>query len=100
MEKFEPRPYQENYFKQLNDKQLRELPLMRRGRTYVGIDLGEKDGDKTVIARATMNGNGITSIVFDEYADMPDYKWYRNPIKWWKWRRLWKTIEKQYGRAK
>lgn len=33
-------------------------------------------------------------IYFDEAADMPMYKWYRNPIEWWRWRRLFRTIRK------
>lgn len=34
-------------------------------------------------------------IYYDETATLPDYKWYRNPIKWWQWRRLMKYIDRQ-----
>lgn len=37
---------------------------------------------------------------FDEYSTIPNYKWYRNPIKWWGWHRLWKKVGKHYGRTK
>lgn len=66
----------------------------------IGIDLGEEGGDKTVIVHAKMNGHGITKVWFDESANLPDYKWYRNPIKWWQWRKLNKLIERQMKRIK
>lgn len=89
----ELRPYQKAVFDEIQKKGL-PLPSMRFGRHpyAIGIDMGQKGGDKTVIAHAIRGRKGITKIWFDEYADMPNYKWYRNPIKWWKWRRLWKKI--------
>jgi hypothetical protein len=99
---FEPRPYQKemlehakkgNFFH--DTYRLRQLTNQRA----IGIDYGEKDGDKTVIATAKMNGHGITEIWFDEYANFPDYKWYRNPIKWWKWRRVLKGISRKRFKA-
>lgn len=74
-------------------------------KTYIGIDFGEKTGDKTVVAHAKLGKNGIVGIYYDEYSEMPNYKWYRNPIKWYKWRRMWKIIERTSkkvtsGRAK
>ena len=96
MKEFEPRPFQ----KEVMDKIAKSgAPLPRYffpRRTYYGVDMAEVGGDRTVITQATMNGKGqITRIIFDEFSTMPDYKWYRNPIKWWKWRALWKRIEKQ-----
>jgi hypothetical protein len=77
-----------------------KIPPLPRPNYFYGIDLGIKEGDKTVIATAKTNGAGITHIVFDEYANFPDYKWYRNPIKWWNWRRSWKIIEKDIAKGK
>ena len=39
-------------------------------------------------------------IYFDEAANLPNYKWYRNPIQWWKWRRLMKYLERQIEKGK
>lgn len=89
----ELRPYQKAVFNEIQKKGY-PLPSMRFGRHpySVGIDLSEPGGDKSVIAYAQHGKNGIVKIWFDEYADFPNYKWYRNPIKWWKFRRLWKKI--------
>lgn len=67
---------------------------------HIGVDLAVKGGDKSVIAIAKTNKKGITAIYFDEYAQMPNYKWYRNPIKLWKWNRLWKNVAKQMKKGK
>lgn len=100
MKDFEPRPYQKNVFYELA-KDPSKTNILRPRRFHYGIDVGRADGDKSVITRATINGKGqITQIVFDEFSTMPDYKWYRNPIKWWKWRKLWKQIDQVYGRTK
>ena len=60
----------------------------------IGIDVGEAEGDKTIIAHALRGKNGITKIWFDEYANFPVWKWYRNPIKWWWWRRVTKKWQR------
>ena len=99
-DKFEPREFQKNVFYEMA-KDPNRVNMLRPRRFQYGIDVGSQGGDKTVITRAKINGKGqITQIVFDEFADYPDYKWYRNPIKWYKWRRLWKMVEKNYGRIK
>ena len=63
-----------------------------------GIDFGEEGGDKTVvICGAPTEKGGFKIIAIDEYATMPDWKWYRNPIRWWRWRQLtrkWKKNSK------
>lgn len=100
-DEFKPKPYQEAVFKNIKVDKKGVLRPARRGRpSYIGVDLAEKGGDKTVIARLRKTPKGVTSIYFDEYAEMPDYEWWRNPIKWYKWRRLWKRIEKQMKRGK
>lgn len=100
MKEFEPREFQKNVFYELA-KDPTKVNLLRPRRFHVGIDMGKPDGDKSVITRAKINGKGqITQIVFDEYAEYPNWKWYRNPIKWYKWRRLWRIVEKSYGRIK
>jgi hypothetical protein len=97
MKDFEPRPFQQGVFKELTKKQLREMPFPpMRGRMYYGVDLSRENGDKSVIFGAKMDNKGrIVAMHIDEYTNMPDYKWYRNPIKWWKWRRLIKGITRK-----
>ena len=97
MNGFEPKPFQKELIDHLAKKEITK----RRNRFIYGVDMAEKGGDRSVITRAKINGKGeITQIVFDEYADMPIHKWWRNPIKWWKWRKLWKQIDKSYERAR
>ena len=96
MKDFEPRPFQKEMFEKVKDAKFPLALSRRRGRaTYIGVDMAQAGGDKTVIAQAMRGKNGITHIYFDEYADLPNYKWYRNPIQWLKWRRLMKRLEKQ-----
>lgn len=96
MKDFEPRVFQREVIERITVKELREIQIPRpRGKMTYGIDLAEKDGDMNVIATMqTDEKGGITRVWFDEYATLPDYKWYRNPIKWWKWRKMMKTIQK------
>lgn len=91
--KFEPKPYQKNLFHELA-KNPKKVSLLSRSPSYIGIDIGQKDGDKTTIVRARIRGDGKTKLIFDEYSELPNYKWWRNPIKWYKWRRTWKIVEK------
>lgn len=96
---FEPRPFQKNVFYELA-KDPKKVNMLRPRRFHYGIDIAEGK-DKSVITRAKINSKGqVTRIYFDEFAEMPNWKWYRNPIKWWKWRKLWKTIERDYERTK
>lgn len=100
MNEFKPRAFQKEVFDEIVKTPRKTLLQLPRVKRYVGVDIGQKGGDKTVIAQFKKTPKGITAIYFDEYADMPDYRWYRNPIKWWKWRRLWKRIERQAKKAK
>jgi hypothetical protein len=34
-------------------------------------------------------------IWYDEYSEWPNYKWYRNPVKWWKWRKMIKGLTRK-----
>lgn len=100
-EDFEPRLFQKEIMDKVFEAPRKTLIQLPRPRvTYIGVDMAEVSGDKTVIAQAMRGKNGITHIYFDEYADLPNYKWYRNPIKWLKWRRLMKKLEKQIERYK
>lgn len=96
-DEFQPRPFQKEVLEAMAKNPKKELLRPRRPyRTYYGVDMAQEGGDRTVITQAKMNGRGqIIQVIFDEFSTMPDYKWYRNPIKWWKWRTLWKRIEKQ-----
>lgn len=91
---FEPRSYQKEVYDAIKNR--KSLPLLpHRGRsTFIGYDmarLGSKD--RSVITRWKLNGRGeIVIISFDEFDQWPTYKWYRNPIKWWKWRQLFKRV--------
>lgn len=96
---FKPRPYQKKVIDKMLDNyradQTVQLITGRNGRTrYIGVDMAEKGGDHSVITHAKINGSGkITKIWFDEYADWPTYKWWRNPIKKWKLNRLMRKIK-------
>lgn len=96
MKEFEPRPFHKEVLDRL--KETKVPPILfppRRRPTYIGVDMAQAGGDKTVIAQATVDKKGKMYIFYDEYSEMPKYKWYRNPIKWWKWRTLMKRLEKQ-----
>lgn len=96
MKEFEPRVFQKEVFDKIVSTPRKTLLQLPRSRpTYIGVDMAQAGGDKTVIAQATVDKKGKMLIYFDEYADLPNYKWYRNPIKWLKWRRLMKKLEKQ-----
>ena len=96
MKEFEPRPYQEAVFKNIKVDKNGILRPRHIGRpSYIGVDFAKAGGDKTVIDQATVDKKGKMHIYYDEYSEMPNYKWYRNPIKWWQWRRLMKRLEKQ-----
>ena len=96
---FQPRPFQKEVFDKIVStprNTLLQLPSRSRGRYSVGVDMGQPGGDHTVISHVKMNGKGqIVKVWFDEYGTLPDYKWYRNPIKWWKWRKLMKKLTRQ-----
>lgn len=65
------------------------------GKRYYGIDLAsEKFPDQGAITVSKINDQGqIVSMYIDEYSRIPVYKWYKNPIKWWEWRRLMRSIK-------
>lgn len=63
------------------------------GKRVIGVDLAQEGGDKTSIIEAIRGKHGEIFII-DEYSSMPDWKWYRNPIKWWQWRKFWKSVVK------
>lgn len=91
MKEFEPRPYQKAVFEHVKKGNI--PPFIWGRRPYsIGVDIAEKAGDHSVISRAYKGHNGKVFMVFDEYANMPDYRWYRHPIKLWRHRRLWKRI--------
>ena len=96
MKEFEPRLFQKEVFDKIASTPRQTLLQLPRHRpTYIGVDMAQAGGDKTVIAQATVDKKGKMYIFYDEYSEMPNYKWYRNPIKWWKWRTLMKRLEKQ-----
>lgn len=104
MKKIEPRLYQREI---ITASALREAhhPLglhrlrhMNNKRVF-GVDLAGEGVDQTIITEAIKGKNGDIFII-DEYASLPEYKWYRNPIKWWKWRRLMKVIDAQIAKGK
>lgn len=99
-EAFEPRPFQKEIFDRIKSET--KIPPLMWGRSRVfGVDIGEKDGDKSVVVHSVKDKNGGVKIIYvDEYANFPDYKWYRNPIAWWKFRKLWKIIDRQVKRVK
>lgn len=96
--KFEPHPFQKEVLEHI-EKKGTIPPLVWRRPRFVGVDVGQKDGDKSVIVQGVPDGKGGFSVIsIDEYGTFPDYKWYRNPIKWFKFRKLMKLIERNYKR--
>ncbi len=92
MKEFEPRPFQKEVFEKL--KNMNPQPSLHwGGRRFVGVDIGAKEGDNSVIVHGIPDKNGgFKVIAIDEFSTFPSYKWYRNPIKWWNLRRLWRRI--------
>lgn len=88
---FEPRPFQESVFHELAKDPGKVNTLYPR--RFYGVDMGVKNGDRTSIVEALRGKNGEIYII-DEYSSMPDWKWYRNPIKWWQWRKFWTSVLK------
>jgi len=96
---FSPRPFQKEVIDRIT-KSGKPLPSMNWGpmRYHIGIDPASPGGDKTVVsvmARRSGKTKTSTLIWVDEMSNFPVYKWYRNPIKWYKWKRIWKKISKQ-----
>lgn len=100
---FVPRPYQ----KETIDKILRMSPEDRakglqwgRPRYVSGIDFADPNSkDKTVVSTMKLNGKGgITKIWFDEFSSWPSYKWYRQPIRWYRWRRTMKLLDRNQAK--
>lgn len=91
------RPYQERVFNDIHAStglvfdthRLRQLT----GKRVIGVDLAQKGGDKTSVIQAIQGRKGEIFII-DEYSTFPNWKWYRNPIKWWNWRQLTKKWKK------
>ena len=42
----------------------------------------------------------VPYIYYDEISKLPDYKWYRNPIKWYKWRKMMNSITRKIYNCK
>ena len=95
---FKPHIFQQEIFKKLMSENP-PMPLIRpRGRYHIGVDPASPGGDKQVVsvmARRMGKTKQTTLIWVDEMSNFPVYKWWRNPIKWYKWKRLWKIIEKK-----
>lgn len=53
------------------------------------------DPDEGYIVSKTANGFQAQRIYFDETAYWPSYKWWRNPIKWYKWRKMMKKLTRK-----
>lgn len=61
----------------------------------IGIDVALEHGDKSVIVHGIPDDKGgFKVITIDEWATWPEYKWWLQPIKWWKLRHIMKTIGK------
>ena len=101
MKDFEPRPFQ----KEVIDKILKSgAPLPRyfypHRPTHIGIDMAAPGSkDSSVIAYAKRGSNGKMMIWFDEYADFVMPKWYRHPLQWWKFRRLFRDMKNKVRKA-
>lgn len=97
---FEPNVFQKEWLEKASEANFPYL-LRPRGR-FVSIDMGTKEGDKGVAVRGIRGKNGgFTIVSIDEWGTFPEYKWWKNPIKWWQWRRIMKVIESSSnGRAK
>lgn len=95
MKDFKPNPYQKEVFDRIKNE-VKIPPLVWRGPgtwRVMGVDLSEPGGDHTAITYAKMNRRGeIVKVWIDEYATWPVYKWWRNPIKWFRLRKLFKNI--------
>lgn len=74
---------------------LKLRPYQKGALTFVGVDPASPDGDKSVTIGMKADKKGrLHPIYYDEFGTFPIYKWYKNPIKWWKWRQLTKQWKK------
>lgn len=100
MKEFEPRPFQKEVFERLKEVDVPPIifPPRRYRHPFIGVDIGTEEGDKSVVVHGIPDKKGgFTVIAIDEFATFPTYKWWRNPIKWWNWRKLtrkWKKDSK------
>lgn len=70
--------------------------LVRPRGKYIGVDLATETGDHSAVVVAKKLRNKEIKVVYiNEWGEWPSYKWYRNPIKWWKLRRVMKVVESQ-----
>lgn len=53
-------------------------------------------GDSRMYDKPPKNIYAAPIMIFDEAANWPEYKWYRNPIKWYKSRKLMKPMERRF----
>jgi len=97
---FIPNPHQKELIDTI--KKSKHPIVIERGRStghnpfYIGVDMGKKGGDKTAITVVKKRRGGHGDIIFmDEISNWPTYKWHRNPIQWYKWRKIQKGIMKR-----
>lgn len=74
-----------------------DVPVLQwppyRSRYTIGVDLAEKNGDRSVVVTAKRHREGgVEELYINEWSGSLDFKWYRNPIKWWRCRRIAKII--------
>lgn len=66
----------------------------------IGVDMAEIGAkDRSVIAMAKKGRNGRVYVYYDELSEWPNYKWYRNPIKWYRWRQMMRVLNRKVGEA-
>lgn len=102
MNTFEPRPFQKEVFEKIASGKFQSPLYWGRPRhTVVGVDMANPPStDKSVVTLAKRSRSGRTTIIaFDEYSNWLSYRWYRNPIKWWQWKRIEMTIKRQARRS-
>lgn len=99
IEPFELRPYQNDIYKMVKEAKIPPVAWLPY-RYKIGVDPAAEDGDKSMVIHSEQYSDGVTQIWFDEASEWPSYKWYRNSIKWWQWRKMMKRLAKDVDELK
>ena len=79
---------------------LKTLPHVEP-RRWAGVDPAFPGGDRAALTLGEKKGKKTRYFfIFDEAGHWPVYKWWRNPIKAYKWNKLLRTMNKATGRTK
>jgi hypothetical protein len=96
---FKPRPYQQEALEGLQTRELLYWPRRMGKRSGVMLVNGQPQFVNPEGFKATGTKPQVQNILVDEIGYWPDYKWWRNPIKWYNWRKMMKALTRREYKA-